>query len=127
MLDFDVSKMVVFGVVALVVVGPKDLPAALRVAGRLVAQLRRLRSDFQKAAETLMADASLDREIAMLDDAARIGLARNPMTAMRGSLAAVETGCSRTAALEYSSPEMQAYLAPPPEAAETGCLDLKEA
>ena len=64
MFDFDLSKMVLFGVVALVVVGPKDLPAALRVAGRVVAQLRRVQGDVRRAADTLMADASLDREFA---------------------------------------------------------------
>ena len=30
MLDFDLSKMILVGVLALVVVGPKELPAALR-------------------------------------------------------------------------------------------------
>ena len=51
MFDLDLSKMVVFGVIALVVIGPKDLPAALRVAGRVAAQLRRVHGDIRRAAD----------------------------------------------------------------------------
>jgi Sec-independent protein translocase protein TatA len=91
MFDLDLGKMVLVGGVALVVIGPKDLPAALRFAGRVVAQVRRVRGDIRRAADTLMADASLDREIAAINDAARISLARNPATAMRGSLTAEPT------------------------------------
>lgn len=116
MYDLELSKMVVFGVVALVVIGPKELPAALRLAGRVVAQLRRVQGDIRKAADTLMADASLDREFAMIDSAARVNLALNPATAMRGSLADSGPGLAAVECLQYATPEMQAYLAPVPEA-----------
>ena len=115
MFDLDLSKMVLFGAVALVVIGPKDLPAALRAAGRVVAQFRRIQSDIRKAADTLMADASLDREIAMIESTARTQLAQNPATAMRGSLATTPVAAG-AGTLEYASPEMQAYLAPLPDA-----------
>jgi sec-independent protein translocase protein TatB len=108
MFDLDMGKMVLFGGVALVVIGPKELPAALRLAGRVVAQVRRVQGDIRKAADTLMADTSLEREIARLD------LARNPATAMRGRLS--NAPVLAEAEMEYASPEMQAYLAPPPEA-----------
>ncbi len=116
MFDLDLSKMVLFGVVALVVIGPKDLPAALRVAGRALAQLRRVQGDIRRAVDDVMSDASLDREIAMIDSAARVSLACNPATAMRGSLAAAGHGVAAAEVLEYATPEMQAYLAPRAEA-----------
>ena len=127
MFDLDLGKLALVGTVALVVIGPKDLPAALRVAGRVVAQLRRVRGEIGKAAADLMADASLDREIAMLNDAARLDLARNPATAMRGSLPAAGSARAEPEALEYATPEMQAYLAPPPETAPAAeCLETTE-
>jgi sec-independent protein translocase protein TatB len=116
MFDLDLSKMVVFGVIALVVIGPKDLPAALRVAGRVAAQLRRVHGDIRRAADTLMADASLDREFSTIRDAVRVNLALNPATAMRGSLPASAPVIAEAEVLEYATPEMQAYLAPLPEA-----------
>jgi sec-independent protein translocase protein TatB len=47
MFDFDVGKLLLIGVVALIFIPPKDLPAALRQLGRLVAQARRIASEFQ--------------------------------------------------------------------------------
>ena len=125
MFDLDLSKMVLFGVVALVVIGPKDLPAALRVAGRVATQLRRVQGDIRRAAGALMADASLDREIAAAQEAARVALARNPATAMRGSLPGAEPSLAGAEAMEYATPEMQAYLAPLGEAP-SECLEPTE-
>ena len=47
MFDFDVGKLLLIGVVALIFIPPKDLPAALRQLGRLVGQARRIASEFQ--------------------------------------------------------------------------------
>lgn len=120
MFDLDLGKMVLFGVVALVFVGPKELPAALRIAGRLLGQVRGVQAEIRKAANSLMADASLDREFAGLADMSFLQVAMNPATAMRGSLPLLDAPAPRdrgqAEALEYASPQMQAYLAPPPEA-----------
>ena len=89
MFEFDLSKMILFGVVALLVVGPNELPAALRAAGRVLARVKRLQAEVRKSVDTLMADASLDREIESLNQTMRTNLASNPATAMRGSLPAI--------------------------------------
>ena len=57
-----------------------------------------------------MAETSLEAEVA------KVNLALNPATAMRGSLSAAPA--AETAIAEYASPQMQAYLAPLPEAGE---------
>ncbi len=120
MFDFDLSKMILVGVVALVVVGPKELPAVLRATARELAKLRRFKAGVHTAVETFMVDAdldSVDRELAKLDNSVRVNIALNPATAMRSSLPPL--GASRVgreaeeAAPQYASPEMQAYLAPP--------------
>ena len=121
MFEFDLSKMILFGVVALLVVGPNELPAALRAAGRILARVKRLQAEVRKSADTLMADASLDREVESLNQTMRTNLASDPATAMRGSLPASAANLARgqveAEALEYASPEMRAYLAPHVEAA----------
>ena len=117
MFDLDLGKMMLFGGVALVVIGPRELPAALRVAGRVVAQFRRVQADFRKGLDTLMTDVSLDRETAMINEAARLDLARNPATAMRGGASTAPAQVESVAA-EYASSQMQAYLAEPVEATE---------
>ena len=105
-----------FGVVALVVVPPRDLPAVLRAAGRGYARLRRVQDQVRSAANEMMTDASLERELATLRGAASVALAQNPMTAMRGRLSA--SVAEMADALDFVTPEMQAYLAPPAAAEE---------
>lgn len=44
---FDTSKLLIIGVVALLVIPPKDLPSVLRQVGQAVGKLRRMAADFQ--------------------------------------------------------------------------------
>jgi len=60
MFDIGWSEMVVVGAVALVVIGPKDLPAALRQAGKWMGAVRRMAADFQGQVNEAMREAELD-------------------------------------------------------------------
>jgi sec-independent protein translocase protein TatB len=122
MFDFDLSKMLLVGIVALVVVGPKELPAVMRAAARALTKLRRFQADVRASARDLMANAdldSVDRELNDLGATMRVNIALDPATAMRGSLpssgASLVRRQAEEKALPYASPEMQAYLAPPAE------------
>jgi sec-independent protein translocase protein TatB len=60
MFDFAWSELAVIGVVALVVIGPKDLPKALRTAGTMVRKARRMARDFQTSFDDMVRQAELD-------------------------------------------------------------------
>ncbi|HTQ35086.1 MAG TPA: Sec-independent protein translocase protein TatB, partial [Stellaceae bacterium] len=47
--DIGWTEFMVIGVVALIVIGPKDLPAALRVAGYWVRKARTLSREFHSS------------------------------------------------------------------------------
>ena len=47
MLDIGWSEFFVIGVIALVVIGPRELPAALRSLGRIISRARSLAQDFR--------------------------------------------------------------------------------
>jgi sec-independent protein translocase protein TatB len=48
MLGFGWTEMLVIGIVALVVIGPKELPAVMRRIGQFAGTIRRMGSDFQR-------------------------------------------------------------------------------
>jgi sec-independent protein translocase protein TatB len=60
MFDFDVGKLLLIGVVALIFIPPKDLPAALRQIGRMVGKARRMAADFQNQFNEAIRDTELD-------------------------------------------------------------------
>ena len=59
MLDIGWSELLVIGIVALVVIGPKELPGAVRTIGQSIAKLRRMASDFQNQFSEAMREAEL--------------------------------------------------------------------
>lgn len=60
MFGLDWSELAIIGVIALVVVGPKDLPKLMRSAGRMAAQARRMADEFRGQMSEAIRDAELD-------------------------------------------------------------------
>jgi len=60
MLDFGAGEFVVVGVVALIAIGPKELPGVLRTIGRSVGKMRRMAGDFQNQFNDAMREMELE-------------------------------------------------------------------
>jgi len=60
MFDFGWSEIVVIGTIALVVIGPKDLPKALRTGGMLMRRVRSMAREFQNSVDDMIREAELD-------------------------------------------------------------------
>lgn len=67
MLDIGWQELLVIGALALIVVGPKDLPGMLRSFGQWVGRLRGMARDFQRAMNDAARDADL-KELSELRD-----------------------------------------------------------
>ncbi len=52
MFDIGWSELLIIGVVALIVIGPRDLPDLFRTLGRFTSKLRSMARDFQRAMES---------------------------------------------------------------------------
>ena len=60
MLDIGWSELLVIGVVALIVVGPKDLPRMFHTLGRFTAKMRGMAREFSSAMNDAARDTGLD-------------------------------------------------------------------
>jgi sec-independent protein translocase protein TatB len=61
MFDITSSKLLLLGIVALLVIGPKDLPGLLRTLGKYVGIIRRHANDFRAQFEEAIRESDLDQ------------------------------------------------------------------
>jgi sec-independent protein translocase protein TatB len=59
MFDIGWTELVVIGVVALIAIGPKELPGALRALGQWMGKIRRMASEFQGHFNEAMREAEM--------------------------------------------------------------------
>ncbi len=59
MFDLDLGKLVIIGIVALIVIGPKELPGVLRTLGQMITKVRRMATEFQNQFQEAMREAEL--------------------------------------------------------------------
>ena len=60
MFDITSSKLLILAIVALIVVGPKDLPLLLRTVGKYLGIVRRHAADFRAQLDEAMREAEFD-------------------------------------------------------------------
>jgi sec-independent protein translocase protein TatB len=61
MFDLSWGEIALIGIVALIVIGPKELPGLLRGMGQALAKLRRMASDFQYQFNQALQEAEVDK------------------------------------------------------------------
>jgi Tat protein translocase TatB subunit len=60
MFDIGAAELLVIIIVAVIVIGPKDLPLAMRVAGRWIGKVRRISAQFRSGIDTMVREAELE-------------------------------------------------------------------
>jgi sec-independent protein translocase protein TatB len=60
MFDLTSSKLLILGIIALLVVGPKDLPILLRTIGKYMGMIRRQANEFRAQFDEAMKESELD-------------------------------------------------------------------
>jgi sec-independent protein translocase protein TatB len=90
MFDLGWGKIVIIAVIALVVIGPKELPAVLRTVGQWMGKIRRMAAEFQGQFQEAMREAEmadLKKSIDAITDATRgIGSGFDPVASVSKDL-----------------------------------------
>ena len=108
MFDIGWDEMLLTAIVAIVVIGPKDLPRALRTAGRWLGKIRQVSGHFRTGIETMIREAELeDMEQKWREQNAAIMRAHPPVAEAEAALIGQDPGTT------LAEPEPPAEPAPP--------------
>jgi sec-independent protein translocase protein TatB len=119
MFDVGWSELVVIGVVALVVIGPKELPGVLRTVGKAAGKLRTMAGEFRTQFDDAMREAELHEVKKTFDDAA--SSASSAMAATTDPLSTIrdEVKASVEEIRNEGMADEGAVATPPPAKSET--------
>ena len=121
MFDMSWGEVLVIGAVALIVIGPKDLPKALRTVGNMTAKMRRMASEFQSQFNEAMREAELDdikKEVSGLNQSvASLNTGFNPIQTIRDEIKGAIESDPASPAASTPAPETPPVAALPGEPA----------
>lgn len=60
MFDIGAAELLVIVVVAIIVIGPKDMPRAMRTAGSWIGKVRKVSAHFRSGIDTMIREAELE-------------------------------------------------------------------
>jgi sec-independent protein translocase protein TatB len=93
MFDFAGSEIVLIGIVALVLIGPKDLPIAIKGISTAIKKMRRMAGEFQTHVDEMVREANLSEvketlgELRGLNVKSAVRRAIDPDNTLHGALA----------------------------------------
>lgn len=114
MLDIGWSELLVIAIVAIVVVGPKDLPKLMRTFGFYAGKIRRTAADFQRQFQEALAESEADE-------------VRKNLEAIRANMGTTEDWeAAASKPLMTGEPARTALGAPPLDTKEVGAPDKRK-
>jgi sec-independent protein translocase protein TatB len=127
MFGIDAQELLIIVIVAVLVIGPKDLPLAMRTAGRWISKVRRVSSHFRSGLDTMIREAEMEEMEKKWAEQNRKIMAEHPADAppeMEPTGALPSPAPPAAATAESRSGDGQADPAPAPAAREEPELPL---
>ena len=84
MFDFAWSEIALIGVVALIAIGPKDLPVAIKAVAEMVKKARRMAGEFQTHVDEMVREANLSEVRDQFNDLRRMDIKGKILDAVDG-------------------------------------------
>lgn len=116
MFDFAWSEIALIGIVALVAIGPKDLPVAIKTVAQVMKKARRMAAEFQTHVDEMVREANLHELRDQVNDLRTMDIKGKILSAVD------EDGSIRktlSEPIELSAPPIPVHDAVPPPVAET--------
>lgn len=118
MFDLSWTELLVIGVVALIAIGPKELPGVLRMVGQWMGKVRRMASEFQGQFNEAMREAEMADIKKQVDDLAGTAQSYTNYDPLADINKSFETALDDKPAQNAASSEPPVATAPPaPDAA----------
>src|SRR3954452_505957 len=117
MFDIGWSELVFIAVVALIAIGPKELPAVLRTVGQYMGKIRRMASEFQGQFQEAMREAEmadLKKSVDEMTDAAKGFTDFDPLASVKKEVDSFTADPLATTSTASASPEAAAPGTPAP-------------
>ena len=83
MFDIGWSELVLIGVVALIAIGPKELPGVLRMVGQWLGKARKMAAEFQGQFQEAMREAEMADLKKSFDEVKEAATGFNPLTSLQ--------------------------------------------
>jgi sec-independent protein translocase protein TatB len=113
MFDIGWTELVVIGIVALIVIGPRELPRTLRTIGQMMTKVRRMASEFQGQFNDAIREAELD-ELRKEAEKLTSGGSFDPLATAKSEIEAADK--KPEASSTVAAPEAPPVVEPPKEA-----------
>jgi sec-independent protein translocase protein TatB len=95
MFDISWTEFLLIGVVALVVIGPKELPGVMRTLGQYTRKIRSMAADFQNQFQEAMREAEMADLKKQVDDLAQDIKQYDPLKDVRADVEAIGKDLSK--------------------------------
>jgi sec-independent protein translocase protein TatB len=106
MFDFDAGKLIIVGIVALIVIGPKELPRVMLQVGQAAAKMRRMAAEFRSQFMEVIREAEIDdtkSDVERLAERAKAATGMGPLAQIKAELIQAVGSAEKPATLPRSA------------------------
>jgi sec-independent protein translocase protein TatB len=127
MFEFDAGKLIIIAIVALIVIGPKELPRVMRHTGEALAKMRRMAAEFRGLFLDAVRDSEIEDtkpEVKTLTNSSKTDFGIEPLAQIKAELtqaleAAEKSTAPPTGATALVSTQKGELAATPPQSSGT--------
>ena len=118
MFDIGWTELLIVGIVALIVIGPRELPRTLRTIGQMMTKVRRMASEFQGQFNEAIREAELDELRKEAEKLSSVATSAGSFDALATAKSEIESAFEAPVKSEAAAPAPEAASLPAPATTE---------